>query len=127
MQIINWKGYLAASLAAAAITVAVCVWWAGKHYQPTIDKLNQQLGACSTARQSAENTVVFQNGKIIQLETESKNRKKEGDAKQDSASLEARGDYSKAQGVLTEQVDMSNECRSAQEAFKIELETERAK
>ncbi|QGF21055.1 hypothetical protein MA12_gp08 [Pectobacterium phage MA12] len=127
MQILNWKGYLAASLAAAVITAAVCVWWAGRHYQPTIDNLNRDLGSCSTARQAAENTVTFQNGKIGLLEEESKKRKKDGDGKQESAASAAREDYANAQGVLTEQVDMSNECRSAQEAFKRELETERAK
>ncbi|WOK01471.1 hypothetical protein [Pseudomonas phage UF_RH7] len=127
MQIVNWKGYLAASAATAVITAAVCFWLAGRHYQPTIDNLNRELGTCSTARQSAENTVAYQNGTIERMKADADKRKQDGDKKQDSAASEARGDYAKAQEVMTEAVDMANECRSAQEAFANELKQERAR
>ncbi|OKP25480.1 hypothetical protein [Serratia liquefaciens] len=110
-------------LALAAIAGA---WLAGRHYQPTIDRLNEALTQCrDTGRQQAA-TIASQNAGIEALRSADAAREAKAKAVQDKARREAQGDYDKANAVMSERTT-GEACTAAAVAFDDELRQERAK
>ncbi|HID9280202.1 TPA: hypothetical protein ACXIZC_002778 [Serratia marcescens] len=111
---------------ALAAVVGAGAWMAGRHYQPTIDRLNEALTQCKdTSRQQAV-TITSQNAGIEALRNADAIRQAKAKAEQEKARLEAQGDYSKANEVLSERT-IGEVCAAASAAFDDELRRERAK
>ncbi|MBH3164609.1 hypothetical protein I5N01_05655 [Serratia marcescens] len=113
-------------LLALVAVVGAGAWMAGRHYQPTIDRLNDALTQCrDTGRQQAA-TITSQNTGIEALRNADAIRKAKAKAEQEKARIEAQGDYSKANEVLSERTT-GKVCAAASAAFDDELRRERAK
>ncbi|CAI0714369.1 Uncharacterised protein [Serratia quinivorans] len=113
-------------LLALAAVVGAGAWLAARHYQPTIDRLNEALTQCrDTGRQQAA-TITSQNAGIEALRNADAIRQAKAKAGQEKARLEAQGDYSKANEVLSERTT-GEVCAAASAAFDDELRRERAK
>ncbi|HEJ7039376.1 TPA: hypothetical protein SMF55_001089 [Serratia liquefaciens] len=113
-------------LLALVAVVGAGAWMAGRHYQPTIDRLNDALTQCrDTGRQQAA-TITSQNTGIEALRNADAIRKAKAKAEQEKARIEAQGDYSKANEVLSERTT-GEVCAAASAAFDDELRRERAK
>lgn len=101
-------------------------WLAGRHYQPTIDKLNETLALCRTSKQQQAATIEIQNAGIEALRRVEADRRAKAEAEQKKALNEARDNYSKANAVLSERT-IGDVCLAAAKAFDDELRRERAK
>ncbi len=111
-------------LALAAIAGAGA-WLAARHYQPTIDRLNDALTQCrDTGRQQAA-TIDSQNAGITALQREQAEREAKAKDDQEKAREQARGDYEKANAVMAERTT-GEVCAAASAAFDAELRQERA-
>lgn len=112
-------------LLALAAVVGAGAWLASRHYQPTIDRLNEVLTQCrDTGRQQAA-TITSQNAGIEALRRADAEREAKAKAAQEKARREAQGDYGKANEVLSERTT-GEACAAASAAFDEELRRERA-
>lgn len=112
-------------LLALAAVVGAGAWMAGRHYQPTIDRLNNSLTQCQdTSRQQAA-AIDNQNSGIEALRSADTARQAKAKAEQERARRDAQGDYGKANAVLSERTT-GEVCASASAAFDDELRRERA-
>ncbi|WP_171887470.1 hypothetical protein [Serratia marcescens] len=110
-------------LALAAIASAGA-WLAGRHYQPTIDRLNQALTQCrDTGRQQAS-MIDNQNAGIEALRLADAERESKAKAEQDKARRKAHGDYERANAVMAERTT-GEACAAASASFDAELRRER--
>ncbi|HGM6296730.1 TPA: hypothetical protein ACKQCH_001106 [Serratia marcescens] len=113
-------------LLALAAVVGAGAWLAGRHYQPTIDRLNQALTQCrDTGRQQAA-MIDNQNAGIEALRRADAEREAKAKAAQEKARSEAQGDYERANEVMAERTT-GDVCTAASAAFDAELRWERAK
>ncbi|MGP0834072.1 hypothetical protein [Serratia sp. CY85251] len=113
-------------LLALAAVVGAGAWLAGRHYQPTIDRLNQALTQCrDTGRQQAA-MIDNQNAGIEALRRADAEREAKAKAAQEKARSEAQGDYERASEVMAERTT-GDVCTAASAAFDAELRRERAK
>lgn len=113
-------------LLALAAVVGAGAWLAGRHYQPTIDRLNQALTQCrDTGRQQAA-MIDNQNAGIEALRRADAEREAKAKAAQEKARSEAQGDYERASEVMAERTT-GDVCAAAAAAFDAELRRERAK
>ncbi len=113
-------------LLALAAVVGAGAWLAGRHYQPTIDRLNQALTQCrDTGRQQAA-IIDNQNAGIEALRRADAEREAKATAAQEKARSEAQGDYERANEVMAERTT-GDVCTAASAAFDAELRRERAK
>ncbi|MBH2831056.1 hypothetical protein I5Q08_16470 [Serratia marcescens] len=113
-------------LLALAAVVGAGAWLAGRHYQPTIDRLNQALKQCrDTGRQQAA-MIDNQNAGIEALRRADAEREAKAKAAQEKARSEAQGDYERANEVMAERTT-GDVCAAASAAFDAELRRERAK
>lgn len=113
-------------LLALAAVVGASTWLAGRHYQPTIDRLNQALTQCrDTGRQQAA-MIDNQNAGIEALRRADAEREAKAKAAQEKARSEAQGDYERANEVMAERTT-GDVCTAASAAFDAELRRERAK
>ncbi|HBC5209726.1 TPA: hypothetical protein ACF2D8_002318 [Serratia marcescens] len=113
-------------LLALAAVVGTGAWLAARHYQPTIDRLNEALTQCrDTSRQQAS-TISSQNAGIEAQRRADIEREAKAKAAQKKARSEAQGDYERANEVIAERTT-GNVCTAASAAFDAELRRERAK
>ncbi|MGP0950515.1 hypothetical protein ACJ8PI_00150 [Serratia sp. CY82433] len=114
-----------AILLALAAVVGAGAWMAGRHYQPTIDRLNEALTQCKdTGRQQAA-TIASQNAGITELQRKQEEMEAKAQADQEKARREAQGDYERANAVMAERTT-GETCAAASAAFDAELRRERA-
>lgn len=119
--------YIIIVLLALSAVVGLGAWLAGRHYQPTIDKLNDSLSKCSILRDQANATIHSQNAAITALQQAGADREKTAKDAVAAARELAKDDYGKASDVLAERVDSPDVCAAASSAFDAELARERAK
>ncbi|MGF2655798.1 hypothetical protein ACQUWL_25305 [Serratia marcescens] len=113
-------------LLALAAVVGAGAWLAGRHYQPTIDRLNEALTQCrDTGRQQAA-MINNQNAGIEELRRADAEREVKAKAAQEKSRSEAQGDYERANEVMAERTT-GDVCAAASAAFDAELRRERAK
>jgi hypothetical protein len=113
-------------LLALAAIVGAGAWLAGRHYQPTIDRINEALTQCRDAGRQQSATITSQNAGIEALRRADAMRESKAKAEQEKANREAQGDYSKANAVLSERTT-GEVCAAASAAFDEELHRERTK
>lgn len=113
-------------LLALAAVVGSGAWLAGRHYQPTIDRLNEALTQCRDTGRQQSATITSQNAGIEALRRADAMRESKAKAEQKKAHREAQGDYGKANAVLSERTT-GEVCAAASAAFDEELRRERAK
>lgn len=113
-------------LLALAAVVGAGAWMAGRHYQPTIDRLNEALTQCRDTGRQQSATIASQNAGIEALRHADAIRQAKAKAEQEKAMIEAHGDYSKANAVLSERTT-GEVCAAASAAFDEELHRERTK
>ncbi|MBV6691203.1 YdgA family protein [Serratia quinivorans] len=113
-------------LLALAAVVGVGAWMAGRHYQPTIDRLNEALTQCRDTGRRQSATIASQNAGIEALRRAEAEREAKAKAAQEKARREAQGDYSMANEVLSERTT-GEVCAAASAAFDAELRRERAR
>lgn len=116
---------IAYCLALAAI-VGAGVLIAGRHYQPTIDRLNASLSQCAAAGKQQAATIAKQNAGIELLQRADEERQAQVKEWQEMARQESRNDYNNANEVLSERTT-GEVCAAASAAFDDELRRERAK
>ncbi len=112
-------------LLALAAIVGAGAWMAGRHYQPTIDRLNEALTQCKDTGKQQAATIISQNAGIEALRRADAEREVKAKAAQEKARREAQGDYSRANEVLSERTT-GEVCAAASTAFDAELRRERA-
>ncbi len=100
-------------------------WLASRHYQPTIDRLNDALTQCRDTGRQQEATIDSQNAGITALQREQAEREAKAKADQEKARKQAHGDYEKANAVMAERTT-GEVCAAASAAFDAELRRERA-
>lgn len=113
-------------LLALAAVVGAGAWMAGRHYQPTIDRLNEALKQCQDTRQQQSAIITSQNAGIEALRRADAAREAKARAEQEQARKKAQGDYGKANEILSERT-VGESCAAASTAFDDELRQERAK
>ncbi|MGQ6630725.1 hypothetical protein ACUNDV_23655 [Serratia sp. IR-2025] len=112
-------------LLALAAVVGAGAWLAGRHYQPTIERLNEALTQCrDTSRQQAA-MIDNQNAGIEALQRKRDELEAKAKEEQAKARMEAQGDYEKANSVMAERTT-GEVCAAASAAFDAELHRERA-
>ncbi|MDP8772901.1 hypothetical protein QZR43_09920 [Serratia marcescens] len=111
-------------LALAAIAGAGA-WLAGRHYQPTIDRLNEALTQCKGSNKQQAATISSQNAGITALQRKQEELEAKVKAAQEKARREAQGDYERANEVMAERTT-GEACAAASAAFDAELRRERA-
>ncbi|MEM5444888.1 hypothetical protein [Serratia marcescens] len=111
-------------LALAAI-VGAGAWLAGRHYQPTIDRLNEALTQCKSSNKQQAATISNQNAGITALQRKQEELEAKVKAAQEKARREAQGDYEMANEVMAERTT-GEACAAASAAFDAELRRERA-
>jgi peptidoglycan hydrolase CwlO-like protein len=119
--------YIIVVLLALSAVVGLGAWLAGRHYQPTIDNLNDKLSKCSSLKDQANAIIMSHNSAIAALQQAGVDREKAAKAAVESARASAKDDYGKANDVLAERVDSPDVCAAASSAFDAELARERAK
>ncbi len=112
-------------LLALAAIVGAGAWLAGRHYQPTIDRLNEALTQCRDTGRQQEATISSQNAGIEALRRADAEREAKAKAAQEKARRDAQDDYGKANAVLSERTT-GEVCTAASTAFDAELRLERA-
>lgn len=113
-------------LLALAAVVGAGAWLAGRHYQPTIDRLNQALMQCKDSNKQQASAIASQNAGIEALQRKRDELQAKAKAVQAKARREAQGDYEKANDVMAERTT-GDVCAAASAAFDAELRRERAK
>lgn len=113
-------------LLALAAMVGAGAWMAGRHYQPTIDRLNQVLTQCKDTTRQQSATINSQNAGIEAMRSADAAREAKAKAEQEKARREALDDYGKATAILSERTT-GEVCAAASAAFDDELRRERAK
>ncbi|HEO8935052.1 TPA: hypothetical protein QIF01_003868 [Serratia marcescens] len=111
-------------LALAAIAGAGA-WLAGRHYQPTIDRLNESLTQCKDTGRQQASTIASQNAGITALQSKQEEMEAKAKAAQAKARREAQSDYERANAVMAERTT-GEVCAAASAAFDAELRRERA-
>ncbi|WP_240024304.1 hypothetical protein [Serratia marcescens] len=111
-------------LALAAIAGAGA-WLAARHYQPTIDRLNEVLTQCKDSNKQQAAVIASQNAGIEALRRADAEREAKAKADQEKARREAQGDYEMANEVMAERTT-GEVCAAASAAFDAELRRERA-
>ncbi len=112
-------------LLALSAVVGAGAWLAGRHYQPTIERLNEALTQCKdTGRQQAY-TITSQNAGIEALKLKQEEMEAKAKAEQEKARREAQSDYERANAVMAERTT-GEVCAAASAAFDAELRRERA-
>ncbi|QDL30780.1 hypothetical protein [Serratia liquefaciens] len=112
-------------LLALAAVVGAGAWLAGRHYQPTIDRLNELLTQCRDTSRQQSATITSQNAGIEAVRRADAEREAKAKSAQEKARREAQDDYGKANAVLSERTT-GEECAAASAAFDEELRRERA-
>lgn len=100
-------------------------WLAARHYQPTIDRLNEALTQCKGNNKQQAATINSQNAGIDALQRKQEEIEAKAKAAQEKARREAQGDYEKANSVMAERTT-GEACAAASAAFDAELRRERA-
>lgn len=113
-------------LLALAAVVGAGAWLAGRHYQPTIDRLNEALTQCRDTGKQQASTIASQNAGIEALQRKQEELEGKVKAAQEKARREAQGDYAMANQVMAERTT-GEACAAASAAFDAELRRERAK
>lgn len=112
-------------LLALAAIVGVGAWLAGRHYQPTIERLNDALMQCKASNKQQAATIASQNAGITSLQRKQEEMESKAKAAQGKAHREAQGDYERANAVMAERTT-GELCSAASAAFDAELRRERA-
>ncbi|MCR0998644.1 hypothetical protein [Serratia rubidaea] len=112
-------------LALAAI-VGAGAWLAGRHYQPTIDRLNDALTRCKEEGRQRDAVITRQNASIDGMARAAADRDIKAKEEQGKARDAAQADYAKANAVLSER-STGGVCAAAAAAFDDELRRERGK
>ena len=119
-----------AAIMAAAVIFAL-VWLhntlAERHYQPTIDSLNKNLGSVKQHNANLTAQLQAQNAVIASMAVQSEKDKQRIDELEKAAQRGAGEEYGRANEVLQERTTGSDVCRAASDAFDAELRKERAK
>nr|DAL44456.1 MAG TPA_asm: Protein of unknown function (DUF2570) [Caudoviricetes sp.] len=113
-------------LLALAAVVGAGAWLSARHYQPTIDRLNEALTQCKDSNKQQASTIASQNAGIEALRRADAEREANAKADQEKARREAQGDYERADKVMAERTT-GEVCAAASAAFDAELRRERAK
>ncbi|MDW7736369.1 hypothetical protein R9X37_13475 [Serratia marcescens] len=113
-------------LLALAAVVGAGAWLAGRHYQPTIDRLNEALTQCKDTGRQQASAIASQNAGIEALQRKQQELEGKVKAAQEKARREAQGDYDRASEVMAER-PTGDVCTAASAAFDAELRRERAK
>ncbi|MBH2824085.1 hypothetical protein I5Q13_04955 [Serratia marcescens] len=112
-------------LLALAAVVGAGAWMAGRHYQPTIDRLNDALTQCRDSNKQQASTIASQNSGIEELRRADAEREAKARTDQEKARKQARSDYERANAVMAERTT-GESCGAASAAFDDELRRERA-
>lgn len=112
-------------LLALAAVVGAGAWLAARHYQPTIDRLNEALTQCRDTGKQQASTIASQNAGIEALQRKQEELEGKVKAAQEKARSEAHGDYERANQVMAERTT-GEVCAAASAAFDAELRRERA-
>lgn len=112
-------------LLALAAVVGAGAWLAGRHYQPTIERLNEALTQCKDTGRQQSSAIDSQNAGIEVLRRADVERAAKAKADQEKARRQANGDYEKANAVMAERT-IGEVCAAASAAFDAELRRERA-
>ncbi len=119
-----------AAIMAAAVIFAL-VWLhntlAERHYQPTIDSLNNTLGSMKQHNANLTARLQAQNAVIASMAVQSEKDKQRIAELEKTAQRDAGEEYGKANEVLQERTTGSDVCRAASDAFDAELRKEREK
>lgn len=113
-------------LLALSAIVGAGAWLAGRHYQPTIDNLNNLLVTCQGNSRQQASAITSQNAGITALQTLEALRKAAALEAQQAAQRAAQDDYGRANEVLAERSE-GDVCAAASAAFDAELRKERDK
>ncbi|HAU4401974.1 TPA: hypothetical protein ACQVJ5_004816 [Serratia marcescens] len=113
-------------LLALSAIVGAGAWLSARHYQPTIDRLNEALTQCRDTGKQQASTIASQNAGITALQREQAEREAKAKAEQEKARIEAQSDYERANAVMAERTT-GEACAAASAAFDAELRRERAK
>ncbi|HEJ7836920.1 TPA: hypothetical protein SMH97_004424 [Serratia marcescens] len=111
-------------LLALAAIVSAGAWLAGRHYQPTIERLNDALTQCKASNKQQAATIASQNAGITSLQRKQEEMEAKSKAEQEKARREAQGDYERANAVMAERTT-GEVCSEASAAFDAELRRER--
>ncbi|HGE8503684.1 hypothetical protein ACYZFV_15745 [Serratia ureilytica] len=112
-------------LLSLASIVGAGAWLAARHYQPTIDRLNESLAQCKGSNKQQAATIASQNAGIEALQRKQDELEAKAKAKQEKAHREAQSDYERANAVMAERTT-GDLCAAASAAFDAELRRERA-
>lgn len=112
-------------LLALAAVVGTGAWLAARHYQPTIDRLNEALTQCKDSSKQQAAVIASQNAGIDALHRKQEELEVKVKAAQEKARREAQGDYERANQVMSERTT-GEVCAAASAAFDAELRRERA-
>ncbi|MDT0208097.1 hypothetical protein [Serratia marcescens] len=112
-------------LLALAAVVGSGAWLAGRHYQPTIYRLNEALTQCKDSNKQQAAVIASQNAGIEALQRKQEELESKVKAAQAKARREAQGDYERANEVMAERTT-GEACAAASAAFDAELRLERA-
>lgn len=119
-----------AAIMAAAVIFAL-VWLhntlAERHYQPTIDRLNKNLGSVKQHNANLTAQLQAQNAAIASMAVQSEKDKQRIAELEKDAQRGAGEEYGRANEVLQERTSGTDVCRAASDAFDAELRKERAK
>ncbi|HID3655968.1 TPA: hypothetical protein ACXEV6_003482 [Serratia marcescens] len=113
-------------LLALAAIVGAGAWLAGRHYRPTIDRLNEALTQCKASNKQQAAAITSQNAGIEALQRKQEEMEAKAKAEQKKARREAHSDYERANEVMAERTT-GETCAAASAAFDAELRRERAK
>ncbi|HEJ8055912.1 TPA: hypothetical protein SMI48_002243 [Serratia marcescens] len=112
-------------LLALSAIVGAGAWLASRHYQPTIDRLNEVLTQCKASNKQQAAAITSQNAGIEALQRKQEEMEAKAKAEQEKARREAQGDYERANAVMAERT-IGEVCAAASAAFDAELRRERA-
>lgn len=115
-----------AILLALAAVVGAGALLAARHYQPTIDRLNEAMTQCKDSNKQQAAVIASQNAGIEAQRRADIEREAKAKAAQEKARSEAQGDYERANEVMAERTT-GEVCAAASAAFDAELRRERAK
>ena len=115
----------------AAVVIFALVWLhntlAERHYPPTIDSLNKNLGSVKQHNANLTAQLQAQNAAIAQQAAQSAKDKLRIAELEKEAQRGAGEEYGRANDVLQERTTGTDVCRAASDAFDAELRKERAK
>ncbi|MEL5350393.1 hypothetical protein PTR25_11430 [Serratia nevei] len=112
-------------LLALAAVASAGAWLAARHYQPTIDRLNEALTQCKGSNKQQAATITSQNAGIEALQRKQEEIEAKAKDEQEKARREAQSDYERANEVMAERTT-GEACAAASAAFDAELRRERA-